>query len=123
VIDARTWADAEKAVRENRIVLLAIFDSTTPMGRYISSLVDDVSYYLEPVILVVKIDLAHAGPGPMHNDLTPRLRLYYMGKQIWEQIGFFFNPVSDKHAIRRGILYALRSRGLSPSSLGISLRF
>ncbi len=123
MIDAKTWSDAERIIRENKIVLVGVFDSTNPMGRYISSLLDDISYYVEPAILVVKIDAASAERSPSLGDTLPRLRLYYKGEQIWEQIGFFFNPMSDKHAIRRGILYALRSRGLTPRSLGISLRF
>ena len=123
MIDARTWSDAERLIRENEIVLLGVFDSTSPIGRYVSSLLDDISYYVEPAILVVKVDTAFVGNKPGSSNALPRLRLYYRGEQIWEQIGFFFNPISDKHAIRRGVLYALRSRGLTPRSLGISLRF
>ncbi|BEP17012.1 hypothetical protein PYJP_03640 [Pyrofollis japonicus] len=122
MLELTTWDEVETVIKKSRIVLVAIYDSGNPMGRYISSLIDDISYYIEPAILVIKID-ARTSTIPEKIGSVPKLQLYYNGLRIWEQIGFFYNPVSDKYAIRRGILYALRSRGLSPRNLGISLGF
>ena len=56
------------------------------------------------------------------SPVPPRLQLYLGGELVWEQIGVFEgNMEADKFAIRRGILMALRRRGLRPRDLGMSL--
>ncbi len=109
-------------VQNNEFVLVLIYDSRIPKSRYLSELIDDISYSLKPVIHVVKVDKANVPQFvEKYAPTLPRLLLFYRGSKIWEQIGFFYNPISDKKAIRRGLLHALRSQGYTPSSLGIRL--
>jgi hypothetical protein len=105
---------------------VVVYDSGDPVSRYLSSLIDSISTVLEPAMVIAKLD-ARLLPELLDaigvsSASPPRLRLYLNGELIWEQIGVFEgNPYADKFAIRRGILMALRKRGLRPRDLGLSL--
>lgn len=108
----------------SRLVLVLVYDSRSPTGRYLSGLLDDIARSLEPVFAVVRVDAASApGLASRLARSMPRLILFYEGSKLWEQIGFFYSPGSDRYAIRRGLLQALRSRGLTPARLGVRLDF
>ncbi len=113
----------EELIRASRLLLVLVYDSRSPYGRYLSGLVDDMARSLEPVIGVVRVDAAEAPDAARVVGRPPRLALYIEGERVWEQIGFFYSPQSDRYAIRRGLLNALRSRGLSPARLRIRLDF
>ena len=117
--------DEFKSLLESvRIVLVLFYDSRSPTGRYLAGIIEDIAFVVEPIIAVARVDAATT-PAVVNRYVSsvPRLQLYFEGEKIWEQIGFFYNYQSDKYAIRRGILYALRSRNISPAKLGLSLRF
>ncbi len=124
VLELRSVEDIEELLKRSRLVLLLVYDSGSPDGRYLSALLDDIAYTLEPVFAVAKLDAAEAPDvAARYARSMPRLMLFYKGKKVWEQIGFFYSSSSDRYAIRRGILYALMRLGLSPSSLGVRLSF
>ncbi len=126
VVELTSREQLESLLRSARLLLLVIYDSGDPVSRYLSSLVDSISAVLEPAVVIAKLDartlpelLSAVG---VPSASPPRLRLYLNGELLWEQIGVFEgNMYADKFAIRRGILMALRRRGLSPRDLGISL--
>ncbi len=126
VVELTSREQLEKLMSSARLLLLVVYDSGEPVSRYVSSLVDSISTVLEPTMVIVKLDarllpelLSAIG---VPSATPPRLRLYLNGELIWEQIGVFEgNMYADKFAIRRGILMALRRRGLKPRDLGLSL--
>ncbi|MET1101243.1 MAG: thioredoxin family protein [Pyrodictiaceae archaeon] len=123
VINATSLEEVKKIIDSSKLVLLLAYDSRAPNGRYISGLIDDIAYTIEPVVSVIKVDVSDNDEILEHLSIRsiPRLRLYLNGRIIWEQIGFFMNYSSDKYAIRRGMLKALRNYGLKPRSLGLRL--
>lgn len=123
VLDVIDEQELERIMQRSRYVLVLVYSSAAPQGRYLSGLVDSIARSLEPVVAVVKLDSVYA---PWAEDLlgsAPRLVFFKEGRKVWEQIGFFYESTSDRFAIRRGLLYALRARGLSPSKIGIKLNF
>ncbi|KSW11928.1 hypothetical protein CF15_03800 [Pyrodictium occultum] len=124
MLEVQAPNELEELIRSTRILLVLFYDSRSPNGRYLAGIVEDIARAVEPVIAVARVDAATL-PGVVRRYArsVPRLQLYFDGEKVWEQIGFFYNSASDRYAIRRGILYALRSRNTSPSRLGISLRF
>ncbi|ABM80767.1 hypothetical protein [Hyperthermus butylicus] len=122
MLEVETLEELRKTIEAHRLVLILVYDSQSPHGRYLASLLDDFAFKVEPVIRVVKVDAALVRDVEKELGSPPRLLLYLEGKRIWEQLGFFYNYSSDIYAIRRGILYALRRYNITPQSLGISLR-
>ena len=126
VVEIRSREQLSRLMGSARLLFLVVYDSGEPVGRYVESLVDAVSRVFEPAIVVAKLD-ARMVPDTLEalglgSASPPRLRLYLNGELVWEQVGVFEgNLYADKFAIRRGILLALRRRGLSPRDLGISL--
>lgn len=116
--------DLHNTILKSRLVIVAVYDSRGSSGRYISRLVEDLGKKLEPVFSVVIVDVADSPllAKTLARDY-PRLLLYIDGEKVWEQLGFFYVSSSDRYAIRRGILMALRSKGIKPSSLGVNLNF
>ncbi len=109
---------------KSRLAIVVIYDSRDVAGRYISGLIEDLSRSLEPVFSILVVDAAMSPL--LARTLAksyPRLLLYIDGKKVWEQIGFFYTSSNDRYAIRRGLLMALRSRGIKPSTLGVRLDF
>jgi len=124
MLEVKALDEFKNLIESARIVLALFYDSRSPTGRYLASVMEDIAYAVEPIIAVARVDAATAPSVVNHYASSiPRLQLYFEGEKIWEQIGFFYNYQSDKYAIRRGILYALRSRNTSPAKLGLSLRF
>ncbi len=109
-------------ISSSKLVLVLLYEKLSPQSRYLSSLVEDLAYKIEPQILVVKVDVSEAREVSEEYGSPPRLILFIDGERVWQQIGFFYNYYSDMYAIRRGILYALRSRNMTPRTLGIRLR-
>lgn len=109
---------------KSRLAIVVIYDSRDVAGRYISGLIEDLSRSLEPVFSILVVD---AAVSPLLARALaksyPRLLLYIDGKKVWEQIGFFYTSSNDRYAIRRGILMALRNRGIKLSTLGVRLDF
>ena len=122
MLEVETLEELRKTIEANRLVLILIYTSQSPQGRYLASLLEDFAFKVEPVIRVVKADTALVRGVEEEFGSPPRLLLYLEGKRIWEQLGFFYNYSSDMYAIRRGILSAPRRHDLTPRSLGISLR-
>ncbi len=115
----------EELIRSKKLVLVAVYDSLTPQGKYVSGLVDSIAFTVEPGILIVKVDWREApdlASRLARGRSESRLQLYLDGRLVWEQIGFFNNLAADKYAIRRGILNTLREYGYTPRQLGIRLR-
>ncbi len=126
VVEIKNRDELRELISKNKLVLIVLYDSSSPIGRYVASIADDVASVVEPVMLVAKADVRMVPDAPIELGLkkgaSERLRLYIDGKLAWEQIGVFYgNPSADKYAIRRGILNALRSRNLSPAKLGLKL--
>ncbi len=126
VVEVTSRRQLQELIRSARLLLLAVYDSGEPVSRYVSSLLDSVSTVLEPAVVVAKVDgrLVPDAISALKLDSAtpPRLLFFVNGELVWEQIGVFEgNPVADKFAIRRGILLALRRRGLRPRDLGFSL--
>ncbi len=116
--------ELQELLGRRALVLLLIYSSQTPVGRYASGLADTLARTIEPVISLAKMDISDdvklsSEYNVAHTD--PIFRLYYQGKLLWEQIGLFMNYGGDKYAIRRGILRALRKKGITPSSIGLRL--
>ena len=124
VLQLRDRGELARLLSSSKVVLVAVVDSRSPHGRYVAGLLEDVDRSVGHVIPVASIDaaevpsLAREAGGP-----PPRLMLYIEGSKVWEQIGFFYSASSDRYAIRRGMLMALRRRGLSPARLGVRLDF
>jgi thioredoxin-like negative regulator of GroEL len=122
MIEVESLEKLREVIASSKLVLVLIYDRFSPQSRYLSSLVDDLAYRIEPQILVVKVDTSEVPEAARELGEPPRLLLFIEGERVWQQIGFFYNYYSDMYAIRRGILYALRSRNMTPRSLGIRLR-
>jgi len=124
VYEAGNVEEVQALLRRTRLALLLVYDSGAPQGRYLAGLIDDIAWWLEPVFAVVRLDVSRA-PGALQQfgESHPRLILFLEGRRVWEQIGFFYNSSSDRAAIRRGLLNALRRAGLRPSALGVRLGF
>jgi thiol-disulfide isomerase/thioredoxin len=122
MIEVESLEKLKNIINSSKLVLLLIYDKYSPQSRYISSLIEDLAYKVEPQILVVKADVTEVPEVAKEYGEPPRLLLFIEGERVWQQIGFFYNYYSDIYAIRRGILYALRSRNMTPRSLGIRLR-
>ncbi len=124
VLQLRKPEELARLLSSSRVVLVAIVDSRSPHGRYIAGVLEDIDRSVGHVIPIASIDVAEA-PGLARSvgGAPPRLLLYVDGSKVWEQIGFFYSSQSDRYAIRRGMLMALRSRGLTPARLGVKLDF
>ncbi len=123
VYEAAGLEDLLRVVKSSRLVLVLVYDSRSPSGRYLSGLLDDIARSLEPVFAVVRVDTAVDSGVEEYTGKPPRLLLFVEGERVWQQIGFFYTPQSDRYAIRRGLLRALRSRGLTPARLGVRFSF
>ncbi len=110
----RDLEDLDRILGRRELVLLLVYDSRTPIGKYASGLADSIAYTIEPMISLAKMDISRdrALEEAYANTSTPRFQLFYNGRVIWEQIGLFMSYGSDKYAIRRGILRALRRYNL-----------
>jgi len=122
MIEVESIEKLKEIITSSKLVLLLVYEKHSPQSRYLSSLVEDLAYRVEPQILVVKVDVSEVPEAVREYGEPPRLLLFIDGERVWQQIGFFYNYYSDMYAIRRGILYALRSRNMTPRSLGIRLR-
>ncbi len=108
----------------SKLAIIVVYDSRDVTGRYISGIIEDLSKSLEPVFSILVVDAAISPL--LARTLAksyPRLLLYIDGRKVWEQIGFFYTSSNDRYAIRRGILMALRSKGIRLSALGVKLNF
>ncbi len=109
---------------KSKLTIIVVYDSRDVTGRYISGIIEDLSRSLEPVFSILVVDAAISPL--LARTLAksyPRLLLYIDGRKVWEQIGFFYTGSNDRYAIRRGILMALRSKGIRLSALGVKLNF
>jgi|GEM_PF-3735571 len=116
--------DAEKLrafIASNKLTLVFLYERNRRGGEYLSRLVEHIAWRLEPAIRVVHVDVGCAKELEDMFGSAPRVALFIDGVKTWEQIGFFYSSTVDKKAISRGILHALRSRGLKPSQLGLRL--
>ncbi|MET1129258.1 MAG: thioredoxin family protein [Thermoproteota archaeon] len=123
MIEVSTEEQLNELIRSSKVALILLYNSRDPQSRYVASIVEDIARLVEPAISTAVVDEAdQPGIVQKYARTVPRLLLFIDGEKVWEQIGFFYTPSHDKYAIRRGILRALKSRGLTPSALSIRLR-
>jgi len=122
VTDACRKRKLEELLHQGKPMLVLVFDKKGSHGDYLARLVEDIARRVEPAITVVRVDTECSDARDLVGE-APRIALFVEGHKIWEQIGFFYNASTDKRALSRGMLYALRRSGLSPSRLGIRLDF
>jgi len=123
-VTVTSMSELRELISTSELLLLMVYDSSRPDGRYLLGLMEDIARVLSPPFTTACVDAANT-PSLARSVASsiPRIMLFFRGKKVWEQIGFFYNSSSDKYAIRRGILLALRNRGYKPSDLGLRLTF
>ena len=124
VLDVCSNVDFNSIIKDRDLVLVLVYERNGYNGYYLARLVEDVAWRLEPVFSVLRVDKGCAEDWVEKVvGSSPRIVLFYRGKKVREQIGFFHRSSVDKRSIGRGLLHALRRLSLHPSRLGVRLNF
>lgn len=102
-----------RAIRANDVVLISYFSSDSEKNELFKNIMKELSKHLDPRILVLKVD-AEKNPD-LTSDVSelPCLRVYYRGRIIFEQVGFFGKPDLDVYVLRRSIRSVFHSMNIA----------
>lgn len=103
MLEINSREDLVRALRANEIVLIGYYDPDTREGMLFHDIYKELSKHADPRILVLRVN-TRKNPEFMEELPTiPCIRVYYRGKVIFEQQGFFGKRDLDVYVLRRSI--------------------
>lgn len=97
-----------RAIKYNNVVLIGYYDLDSEEGRFFSKVFSELYKHVDSRILVLRVDTSSGGELVDELLYKPCIRMYYMGKLVFEQHGFFGNLELDLFVLRRSIRSILR---------------
>jgi len=103
LIDISSREELVRALKANEVVFIEYYDSSSENKDLSYYIMRELTKYIDPRILVLRIDVykyPDLGGDVSH---TPCLRVFYRGKMVFEQQGFFGDIELDMYVLRRSI--------------------
>lgn len=97
-----------RALNSNNVVLIGYYDLDSEEGRFFNKVFNELSRRIDSRILMLHIDTSRVNELVDELLHKPCIRMYYMGKLIFEQHSFFGNLELDLLVLRRSIRSILR---------------
>lgn len=113
MLDISSREEFVRAIRSNSVVLIGYYDSESEMGKFFGRVYKELTKHVDPQILVLRVDTNRAVELSCDLKSSPCIRVYYMGKLVFEQRGFFGDLDLDLYVLRRSIRSVLRSYNLT----------
>ena len=114
MLKVRDREEYKRIIKSSELVLVDFHSDSNPESRYFSMVLEDFAWRFRKYIKLVRVDFDEAKEIiEMENvDSTPKVRLYFNGRCIFEQDGCFMDYEKDMTVLRRGIRSVLKKYGL-----------
>ena len=92
-----------RALKANDVVMIEYYDPESRESELFNDVVKELSKHIDPRILVLRVNTRENPELVSDISKIPCLRVYYRGKLVFEQQGFFGNLELDVYVLRRSI--------------------
>lgn len=108
-----TREEFTRAIKSNNVVLIGYYDLESEKGKFFNKVFNELAKHIDSRILVLRVDTSRVNELVEESMSKPCIRMYYMGKLVFEQSGFFGDFDLDLFVLRRSIRSVLRDHDIS----------
>ncbi|MET1160634.1 MAG: thioredoxin [Thermoprotei archaeon] len=112
MLEVSSREELNRALRANDIVMIEYYDPESKKSREFNFVIKELVKYIDPRILVLRVNVKRAPELSSDVSTIPCLRVYYRGELIFEQQGYFGNVELDVYVLRRSIRSVFYDRNL-----------